>query len=212
MESLRDRQKAEVLSTLLRVGGELFESKGFRSTTIEDITSAAGVAKGTFYNYFQSKEELAIELVNQHEELGTAEIEQFFQTHQEIQDQVLAILSLAAEWIQHRPELTWVSLIEQLKRDVNTKKYKKSLFRRMMTEAFTRGQATGEITLRRSPADLAIDLEGILIIHVARWYHYGAKGDLLSVLHPAFDIYLCGALTGDELPGQAKKNRGGIAK
>ena len=136
--------------------------------------------------------------------MGTKEIEQFFQTHRGTRNQVLAILCLAVEWIQHRPELTWVSLIEQLKRDANTKKYKMSLFRRMITEAFTRGQAVGEVDPRRSPADHAIDIEGILLIHVARWYHYGAKGDLISVLQPAFDTYLCGALTGGEVPGRVE--------
>ena len=36
--------------------GEDFVRNGFASTTIEDITREAGVAKGTFYLYFDSKE------------------------------------------------------------------------------------------------------------------------------------------------------------
>ncbi len=36
----------------------LFFSKGFQKTTIRDILEAVGIAKGTFYHYFDSKEEV----------------------------------------------------------------------------------------------------------------------------------------------------------
>ncbi len=39
-------------------GERIFVQKGFASTKIDDITNAAGVAKGTFYLYFDSKEAL----------------------------------------------------------------------------------------------------------------------------------------------------------
>ncbi len=41
---------------LMDAGERAFVRKGFASTTIEDITHKAGVAKGTFYLYFDSKE------------------------------------------------------------------------------------------------------------------------------------------------------------
>jgi AcrR family transcriptional regulator len=43
---------------LLRAGMEVFVGTGFRDATIEEITTAAGVAKGTFYLYFDSKDHL----------------------------------------------------------------------------------------------------------------------------------------------------------
>lgn len=36
----------------------LFISKGYAKTTVNDILQAVGIAKGTFYHYFQSKEEV----------------------------------------------------------------------------------------------------------------------------------------------------------
>lgn len=48
-----DRQR-ELLDAARRV----FESKGLAATTVGDITDAAGVAKGTFYLYFESKDHL----------------------------------------------------------------------------------------------------------------------------------------------------------
>lgn len=48
---------------LLNAALNLFESQGYFSTTIEQITVEAGVSKGLVYNYFRSKEELLSALV-----------------------------------------------------------------------------------------------------------------------------------------------------
>jgi AcrR family transcriptional regulator len=43
-------------------GKELFSVKGFKETNISDITKQAGVAVGTFYNYFASKDKLFMDI------------------------------------------------------------------------------------------------------------------------------------------------------
>jgi AcrR family transcriptional regulator len=43
---------------LLAAGRELFGSKGLYESRIEDLSSRAGIAKGTLYGYFADKEEL----------------------------------------------------------------------------------------------------------------------------------------------------------
>ena len=43
---------------LLDVADRLFRSKGYAMSTVEDIVRETGVAKGTFYHYFRSKEEV----------------------------------------------------------------------------------------------------------------------------------------------------------
>lgn len=48
---------------LLAAAEEIFGKKGFHRTSIVDITQKAGVAQGTFYLYFQSKEIIFKELV-----------------------------------------------------------------------------------------------------------------------------------------------------
>ena len=39
----------------------LIEKNGFANVSVEDITHACGVAKGTFYVYFKRKEEIVFE-------------------------------------------------------------------------------------------------------------------------------------------------------
>ena len=42
---------------------DLFAKKGYHATTVDDITRAAGVAKGTFYLYFSEKREVYYDVV-----------------------------------------------------------------------------------------------------------------------------------------------------
>jgi AcrR family transcriptional regulator len=56
----RQRRRAEIREKLFRAALQLFAEKGFAETTVEDITNAADVGKGTFFNYFPSKEHILI--------------------------------------------------------------------------------------------------------------------------------------------------------
>ena len=53
-----DLNKKEKKNALLQTAFELFTDKGFAKTTISDISSKAGLAKGTFYLYFKDKYDL----------------------------------------------------------------------------------------------------------------------------------------------------------
>src|ERR1700745_1196322 len=52
----RERRRLETRERLYRAALELFGERGFLETTVEDITEAADVGKGTFFNYFPTKE------------------------------------------------------------------------------------------------------------------------------------------------------------
>jgi len=60
--SRRERKKQETRQRLLECAWRLFQERGYDDTTVEEITDAADVAKGTFFNYFQTKEALLDEL------------------------------------------------------------------------------------------------------------------------------------------------------
>lgn len=46
---------------ILRAGLEIMMTHGYNGTSVKDIVDAAGVPKGSFYNYFDSKESFAID-------------------------------------------------------------------------------------------------------------------------------------------------------
>jgi AcrR family transcriptional regulator len=52
----RQRRATETRIRLFRCALQLFAQRGFHNVTVEDITEAADVGKGTFFNYFESKD------------------------------------------------------------------------------------------------------------------------------------------------------------
>lgn len=52
----RQQQKDDTAQRLFETAMDLFRAKGYEATTIEAITAAAGVAKGTFFVHFPSKQ------------------------------------------------------------------------------------------------------------------------------------------------------------
>ncbi|MBY0275978.1 TetR/AcrR family transcriptional regulator, partial [Candidatus Binatia bacterium] len=57
----RQRQPGR-LEDLLRAGRLVFAQRGIAGATIEEVAASAGIAKGTFYLYFQSKNDLVTAL------------------------------------------------------------------------------------------------------------------------------------------------------
>ena len=56
----RQRRSADIRERLFHSALELFAKKGFAETTVEDITEAADVGNGTFFNYFPSKDHILL--------------------------------------------------------------------------------------------------------------------------------------------------------
>jgi AcrR family transcriptional regulator len=52
----RERKAAATRLKLFRCALQLFAERGFQNVTVEDITEAADVGKGTFFNYFKGKD------------------------------------------------------------------------------------------------------------------------------------------------------------
>jgi len=59
--SLRERKKLQTRSAIINRAVELFNTQGFYNTSIDDITDAADVSRGTFFNYFGYKEAVIVE-------------------------------------------------------------------------------------------------------------------------------------------------------
>jgi AcrR family transcriptional regulator len=49
--------------SLIEASKKLFSARGYHATTVDDITRSAGVAKGTFYLYFDEKREIYYEVI-----------------------------------------------------------------------------------------------------------------------------------------------------
>ena len=58
--------RASTKEQIVTAAVETLHRKGFNATSVEDITNAAQVPKGSFYNHFKSKEDLAVEALDRY--------------------------------------------------------------------------------------------------------------------------------------------------
>jgi AcrR family transcriptional regulator len=65
MANLREAHKQMTRRLLLESGLELFKTKGYAGTTVDDIATAAGTTRVTFYAYFPSRSELMRALIDE---------------------------------------------------------------------------------------------------------------------------------------------------
>jgi TetR/AcrR family transcriptional repressor of nem operon len=62
--------RTDVREKLLTAGLEALHKRGFNGTGVQDITDAAKVPKGSFYNHFESKDALGVEVVERYAAKG----------------------------------------------------------------------------------------------------------------------------------------------
>lgn len=59
-------KKDDTKARLIETGAELMHRNGYTGTGIQEVLTACGVPKGSFYHYFKSKEDFALAVVDFH--------------------------------------------------------------------------------------------------------------------------------------------------
>lgn len=190
---IREELKEQIRAALLQAGIELIEEHGVETTTIEAITSRAGVAKGTFYNYFKTKEDLIYAAVQEGYEGWEGQLEQILRLHSSTPERLSAVFRRIIAWVEQHPELNWIWLMEGLRR-MRSSERARSPFKEILRRIFAAGQESGEIRAGRPPEALAYDLSGLFLVHAARAYSLRDPKILYETMPPALETYLRGAL------------------
>jgi len=81
---------------ILDTGKTIILSKGFAGVGLNEILTAAGVPKGSFYHYFKSKELFGVALLEDHVEQYLAQIERLL--NQQGQNAAQSLLDYWASW------------------------------------------------------------------------------------------------------------------
>jgi len=69
----------EIRYELIECGTKLFSEKGYKDTKVKDVTNEACISVGTFYNYFESKEELFLDVYIKKHDKAKEELLQLFE-------------------------------------------------------------------------------------------------------------------------------------
>ena len=166
-----EQRRAEILEAALK----LYSSKGFHDTTMEEVANAAGVAKGTIYLYFQSKEHLLLALKRD-----------FMQG---LTDAVAGLVADAIEGLEAGKEIDYRDIIDDIF-DV-------------IVGYHTKNRDAVEVVVRQSPSpDLvreAIELEREYIALITNTFRTGVDVGLVQIDDPEMTAHLINAAVRDNI-------------
>jgi TetR/AcrR family transcriptional repressor of nem operon len=83
---------------------DVMEGRGYRSVSVDEIITHAGVSKGSFYHSFKSKEELAMQALEEYERRGTEIISSG--SYRQIEDPVIRAIAFV-QYIEDRSMDLW---------------------------------------------------------------------------------------------------------
>ncbi len=75
-KAFSEQERETIRAQMREKGKKLFEKHGLKKTSVDELTEAVGISKGAFYIFFESKEELFMEILEQIEkEIQTSILE-----------------------------------------------------------------------------------------------------------------------------------------
>jgi len=128
VDNRRERRKRETRAAFLKAALESFHEKGISATRIEDITERADVAKGAFYNYFESKTELVYALLMEGIELLRSIFSTTIDASWSTERRIVATVKAHEMFFTEHPE--YALLFHQARGLLETKSFDVSLLRK----------------------------------------------------------------------------------
>jgi len=99
----KEEERERIRDVLLEKGKELISRQGLKKTTVEELAEAAGIAKGTFYHFFGSKEELCFALMGKEEEIRERLFDEILKKNPAPRDVLRALFNFMTEYVKSVP-------------------------------------------------------------------------------------------------------------
>jgi len=154
-------KRERILDAAVRVLAE----KGFHSTRISEVAKAAGVADGTIYLYFKSKDELLVSLFEDRVERLLAFLQEELPRSGSASDKLKRIIELQLGLLESERDLAEVLTVILRQSTKLMKKYAAPKFNAYLdsiAKVVADGQATGELRRDVSPHLVARAMFGAL--------------------------------------------------
>lgn len=191
----REEQKARRQQAIFEAAMGLFREKGFAATTVDEIAAAADIAKGTFFNYFPTKEAVLMHL----NELQSARIQQTVAgipgfAALGARQQMAALFDALATGIAGQHELIRVAAAYTLIQQPVRAEFDRSVeegFERALAEIVARGQAAGEVRADVAAGELGAMLRRLYFLTMLDWIERPER-DLAPLLRRNLDLLFDG--------------------
>jgi AcrR family transcriptional regulator len=170
--SLREKKKRETKKKIFEVAAKLFKEKGFEKTTVDEITQQAGIAKGTFFNYFPTKVALLRYFAEQKEELTHRLIRQEISKNTPTKEKLKKVLILLAKSNESDKSLARLMVFEYMKHageEPYHGKGRSSNFAKILDNLLQQGVKKGEVKRDLDTKRAAQNIAAIYFHSLIHW-------------------------------------------
>ena len=167
--SRRERKKEETRTRIFRAAIRLFRDRGFESTTVDEITERADVAKGTFFNYFPRKESVLAYLSEMRLDEAMESASAILDSKQSAREMLLELMTTAVEVYESDRELSRFVMVNLLQRAFGPEEEVSQRWQKLVVQFITHGQATGELRRDLDPERAALVLRSVSLSTVFMW-------------------------------------------
>ncbi|MDO3679827.1 TetR/AcrR family transcriptional regulator [Paenibacillus ehimensis] len=167
---LRASRKQELKELIFVQSIKLFKEKGFDNVTVEEITQACGIAKGTFYNYFPKKEAVLLHLaVSQLESVH--ESIQRNQNMPDLKQKLLHLFSNLFHQYAEQPDMVRLVVSEMMRADmfIDAEMRIVEKFRQALAALLEDAKDKGLLTTQAASEDIAAVLTGVYFNSLLIW-------------------------------------------
>jgi len=114
MPRFSEEEKSLIREDLLAKGEQLFVQHGLKKVTVDDLTKAAAIAKGSFYAFFENKEHLYVEILFRIQNKVLADTEVFLQENSSLppKELVRELIVWSFDGMEKYPMLAQQDLLE----------------------------------------------------------------------------------------------------
>ncbi len=191
----RERRSVELRERIFRAALDLFAKQGFAETTVEDITNAADVGKGTFFNYFPSKDHILLAFAEMQIAKLRVAVEEARRTTMPMPQFMRSLAGLMTQEPMRNPDIIRVLLLAFLS-NFKVREAMLDLQSRVLAfhaEMIQIGQKRGEIRNDLPAAEIALVFRQTIFGTLLIWSLYG-DSSLQSRMDSAFEIIWSGLL------------------
>lgn len=190
--SRRERKKRETRQRLLEEALHLFREHGYDNTTVEQIAEAADVAKGTFFNYFETKETILPALA----EWRLQQLEEALLPEQGAPASPIAriklALRLAAEDPLTEPSLTHRLFAAAAQEHRQKDNHPARALTKLLAEQVRQAQASDEIRSDLDPLCVGGIIRALFFQQMVVWHHGYTPCSLPDMLSTTVDLLMDG--------------------
>jgi AcrR family transcriptional regulator len=203
----RERRREETRKRIFETALELFAKHGFNKVTVEQITEAADVGKGTFFNYFPTKEHMFLALAERQQGFLHAAVDAAKNA-----ESVRPVLFQLAHQLSSGPARSQLMLRSLLGSVLNNDQASEKMRwvlaygREALAVIMERGQALGELRRELAAQQLARMFQTLLFGTHTLWSLH-PPADLYEWMEQSVEFFWCNAAIqdGDRRRGKEKR-------